>query len=76
VGSVASKLLDKAKFPIEIGLHRGRRVVGALLRPLVDVVDFLDARNRPRSIGNPAASHARVPPARKATGRSVRSAAA
>jgi hypothetical protein len=41
VGSVASELLDEAEFPIEIGLHRGRRVVGALVGPLVDVVDVV-----------------------------------
>jgi hypothetical protein len=35
VDAVACELLDEAEFPIEIGLHRCPRVVGALVGPLV-----------------------------------------
>src|SRR6266516_3690538 len=35
--SVAAELFDQTKFPIEIGLHRGGRDLGALIGPPVTV---------------------------------------
>jgi hypothetical protein len=68
VRAVAPQLRDEAELPVQVGLHRFARGVGAFVGPAV-AVDARAQQPLPRRFQRaPAATQAAVPPASAATG--------